>query len=225
MVPPRRKGALQPRKLDSDTTRAGGAGDLNRFEPSHGCRLWLSVKRVGDSHATEVDTAVAAVNRGEPSEASFEQVDSPPCLAEFDRTRGALELDKLNRAVATRPALAALLAEGGSFKGVVQLPVTGGVFPGNGETVGFLQERHGLHPCGKLAQPPLRSSCEPDRAGCIPLGRSLICMAGEHIRDDDRVACFMSPFHRPVGPIQSSPAIAHVLVQPTGELRIPGTDA
>jgi hypothetical protein len=95
MIPPGRKGALQPFKLDGDTSRARGTGDLNSFESSHGCRLGFPVEGVGHRHATEVDTAVAAMNGGEPSEAAFEQFDRPPRLTELDRTRGSLDLDEL----------------------------------------------------------------------------------------------------------------------------------
>jgi hypothetical protein len=165
---------------------------------------------VSNSHATEVDTSIAAMNGGKPSKATFEQFDRPPRLAELDRARGSLDLDELNCAVATWPALAASLADGSQLQGVVQLPVAAGLFLGNRETVGFLQQRDGLHPCGKAVQPPLRRSCEAHRAGRIPLGRRLIRLTSEHIRDDDGIACFMAPFHRPVGPMHSNSEGGHV---------------
>src|SRR5215217_5825103 len=111
MVPPGREGPVQPLQLDGDTTRASGASNLNSFESPHRCRLWISVESVSNSHATEVDTPMAAMNGGEPSKATLEQFDRPPRLAKLDRARGSLDLDELNCAEATWPALATSLAD------------------------------------------------------------------------------------------------------------------
>jgi hypothetical protein len=43
MIPPGRKGALQPFKLDGDTSRARGTGDLNSFD-SHVESAYPSVR-------------------------------------------------------------------------------------------------------------------------------------------------------------------------------------
>jgi hypothetical protein len=104
------------------------------------------------------------------------------------------------------------------------VPLAGDLVAGEGIPDGQLLQRDRSAAAGQAA-PMLQCALdEPDGAGGVARGRSLIRLADQHVGHHVWVADLLGPLHRAVGPVRGRPDVAAVLVEPARELRVAGAD-